>query len=728
MSKNDSLVFGLDIGTRSIVGTVGQMKGDKFTVLCERSMEHETRAMLDGQIHDIGRVANTIRIVKGQCEEAIGKPLKQVCIAAAGRVLRTVDTHVDMVFEEEREVNEEDVSNLCSLGIEKAYKEFLSTEKSDVKFYCVGYSVIKYCLNSYPISNLVGHKARQISADLIATFLPDDVVDGLYKAVELADLEVANLTLEPIAAISVAIPERFRMLNIALVDVGAGTSDISITKDGSIIAYGMIPMAGDAYTEEIAKACLVDFAMAEKIKREALDGDTIKYEDIMGLTQKISADEVNKIINPLVEEMTDKVSAEIKRLNGDKSVSAVFIVGGGGMVRDFAPLLADKLQIARERVALRGGEVMGNIDFLEKGAEKTSLMVTPIGICLNYYEHSNNLIYVSFNGQRIKLYDNGHVTVSDVAMQAEFPNDGLFPKRGKALTYTVNGKSKISKGEIGETAIITINGEPADIGRLVECNDKIVIKESTAGVRARVRISNLPEYKKDIRIIFDGRKVNVLRPVLANGKRVLPDYDIMDEDHIEISEFCRVSDVIESLDLDKDSRLLVNNAPANDKTEIYENFSVSFASPEDISFADAEAEEDETEASEEVTDESSESVENAESSDTVGTNDASDSTDSSSDATGTSEVKAETAAESNAETVAERRGNGLVHNMTVLVNGKPVTLTGKSDYVFVDVFDYIDFDLSKPEGKSVVTNHNGKPAQYMNSLSSGDNLEIYWKD
>ena len=66
-------------------------------------------------------------------------------------------------------------------------------------------------------------------------------MDGLYAAVEKAGLYVANLTLEPIAAMNVAIPEKFRLLNIALVDVGAGTSDISITNDGSIIAYGMIP-------------------------------------------------------------------------------------------------------------------------------------------------------------------------------------------------------------------------------------------------------------------------------------------------------------------------------------------------------------------------------------------------------------------------------------------------------------------------------------------------------
>ena len=54
------LVFGLDIGTRSIVGTVGYRQGDQFYVVAQRVREHETRAMLDGQIHDIGRVGNTI--------------------------------------------------------------------------------------------------------------------------------------------------------------------------------------------------------------------------------------------------------------------------------------------------------------------------------------------------------------------------------------------------------------------------------------------------------------------------------------------------------------------------------------------------------------------------------------------------------------------------------------------------------------------------------------------
>ena len=95
------------------------------------------------------------------------------------------------------------------------------------------------------------------------------MVDGLYAAVGQAGLSVANMTLEPIAAINVAIPENYRMLNIALVDVGAGTSDISITRDGSIIAYGMIPHAGDELTEVIVQHFLVDFNMAESIKLQS---------------------------------------------------------------------------------------------------------------------------------------------------------------------------------------------------------------------------------------------------------------------------------------------------------------------------------------------------------------------------------------------------------------------------------------------------------------------------
>ena len=103
------LVFGLDIGTRSIVGTVGYKTGERFHVVAQCIKEHETRAMLDGQIHDIHKVGNTINEVKRHLEESVGRKFTDVCIAAAGRVLRTMTTHAECEFPSDKEIGGEDI-------------------------------------------------------------------------------------------------------------------------------------------------------------------------------------------------------------------------------------------------------------------------------------------------------------------------------------------------------------------------------------------------------------------------------------------------------------------------------------------------------------------------------------------------------------------------------------------------------------------------------------------
>ncbi len=98
----ENLVFGLDIGTRSIVGTVGYKNSTRgFVVVAQVAMEHETRAMIDGQIHDIGQVAETIGRIRGCLEDMTGRRFTDVCIAAAGRVLKTVEASAEMHFNAE---------------------------------------------------------------------------------------------------------------------------------------------------------------------------------------------------------------------------------------------------------------------------------------------------------------------------------------------------------------------------------------------------------------------------------------------------------------------------------------------------------------------------------------------------------------------------------------------------------------------------------------------------
>lgn len=738
-------VFGLDIGTRNVVGTVGYQTDDKeFVVTAQYVREHETRAMLDGQIHDIGRVAKTIKEVKDELEKQTGQPLEEVCIAAAGRVLKTVTTHVEYEYAQESVVTGEDVHTLNLLGIEKAQEALKEVNDTSYKFYCVGYSTVKFFLNDEVFISLEGHKANKIGEDIIVTFLPEDVVDGLYAAVGQAGLSVANMTLEPIAAINVAIPENYRMLNIALVDVGAGTSDISITRDGSIIAYGMIPHAGDEMTEVIVQHFLVDFNMAESIKLQSTTSDTVTYKDIMSIEHTIPAQDVWDVSAPVVDSIAQEVSAKIRELNGDKTVSACFVVGGGGKIHGFTEKLAEDLDLPEERVALRGEEVLGDVTFEQDDIKKDPLLVTPIGICLNYYEQRNNFIMVRFNGERIKLYDNNRLTIVDAALQAGFPNDELFPKRGTPINFTVNGVARLVRGETGEGAVVTMNGKPASINTPLEPNSEIIIEPSTAGEAAEYKISQLDEYNHSvITFVINGRKVSCPRFVQVNGRLEPEDYSIRENDVIETRNYYTVRQIAQFMDLviDTDQMIFVNNEEAGLDTLVYENFSVEWKTDEyGVARIDNNNYNDTQESDSDDASVLAEQDANSTESDNTVTRTSEQMMNQVLD-----ELHDEFAKEAEASAVPENElpENELPKNdiqeeiheedssentVTVIVNGEPVELSGKDTYIFVDIFTHISFDLQAGKGRAIATVINGRDAQFSEELHEGDKIELYWKE
>lgn len=860
--NGEDLVFGLDIGTRSVVGTVGYRQGDRFVVTAQEIRQHQTRAMLDGQIHDINRVAATIADIRQSLQEKIGVKLDEVCIAAAGRVLKTVNVHVDMDLDRERNITKDDMNNLISLGIEQAFSDFQEKNDMDMHFYCVGYSVVRYFLNGLWMGQPEHHKARTIGADMIATFLPDDVVDGLYSAVELAGLKVANLTLEPIAAIRVAIPEKFRLLNIAMVDIGAGTSDISITADGNIIAFGMIPHAGDSLTELLAKTCLIDFGTAEMIKTAATQQEEIVYEDIMGMEQTITAKEVIDICQPEIEKMAKLAADTVRELNGGTPPSAVFIVGGGGKIRGFDDLIAAELGLDPKRVALRGEEIMRDIDFPE-GALKDSTIITPIGICLTYYDQYNNFIYITFNGNKVKLYDNNKLTVTDAAIQADFTREGLFPRRGEELRYSVNGQPHITKGEYGESAHVYVNGEEVNLSHNIRANDIIVLEEATVGASAHDKIADVAEFSGRISVRINGDEMQLPKPVKVNGVPVTEEYEIQNGDEIEISASYTFDELFAFMDISPEDMVLIVNGEKVDDTieivasdqleirnrkeyelkEIYkesqreafkesvkeqvakaekireqaaskaheaknqaakidsaepaqaeqpteaanqtsaepdlsantqtsvhpsepstekaaepapaEAVTVEPAQPAEASATDQVSEPEAAPMPEQETAPSSQSMGNEPSAETVESTSAAPvpSAESAIPETASANASAQSGQQAeplrNAETAsstmtreasspevkaAETRKTNIPKTepetgkkIIVIVNQKPIVMRGKQSYMFVDIFDYIDFDTSRMRGSGIATLVNGRDAQYTQELYNGDKIEVYWK-
>lgn len=700
----EHLVFGLDIGTRSLVGTVGYKENERnFKVVAQCMKEHETRAMLDGQIHDIPKVAESIEYIKNTLEKQIGKKLTDVCIAAAGRVLKTITVKADFEFQSETVITEEHIHSLDLLGVEKAYDVIREETKEDnTNYYCVGYSAVRYYLNNYIITNLEGHKAGNMGVELLATFLPDEVIDSLYVAVEKAGLQVASLTLEPIAAINIAIPEKFRLLNIALVDVGAGTSDISITKDGSIIAYGMIPFAGDEITETIAQKYLVEFNTAEKVKAACLKKKAITYKDIMGISHKIQPEEVLQGVEDTVDKITKGIADRIIELNGDKSVSAVFVVGGGGKIPSFVKLLAHHLGLSEDRVALRGAEVLNEIEILQPGIKKDPLLVTPIGICLNFYNQRNNFITVTVNNERVKLYDNSKLTIVDAALCVGFPNEKLFPRRGKPINFTLDGSKRFVRGELGEAAVIKLNGEIASINSSISQNDKIEIKESTIGADAVYEIRQLSEYKSTIEFIFNGKKIICPKFVMVNNELVSEFYSISDGDEINILNYYTLEQVLEFMDVEYNGQIEVNHVAAPLTEKVYENFTIDCKIGSGMVF-------------------STSSLNTDNENDLYNQN--YDNEDNEEDIIKNPEPKE--ALEENQNSIPNVSAREK-KEIEILINDTAVKLSGKDSYIFVDILDFYFFDTKVAQGNSLILKVNGESAEFTTEIHDGDITELYW--
>lgn len=510
-----------------------------------------------------------------------------------------------------------------------------------------------------------------------------------------------------------------------------GTSDICITKDGSIVAYGMIPLAGDEITEKIAKNYLVDFNTAETIKISASNPDNkeVVFNDIMGLEQRVASSEIQAIAEESIDNMAKSTSDKIIELNGGKPVNAVFVVGGGGKMPSYTKVLAKNLGIAPERVAIRGKEVLTTVDFNVEGFEKDSLYVTPVGICTNYYTQKNKFIFVNVNNERIKLYDNNKLTVFDAIMQIGYPNEKLFPRRGAQIEFMVNGKVRLVRGLAGEGAVITLNNKPASLNTAIEQNDVIFVEESTIGEPASITLGQIEEFGSDITFVVNGKNIVCPRFAYVNGELKSEFYDIRNEDSIRIENFYTVEQLFTFLDLDyKDYDVLVNNMPANKHTKVYENFMVSFSNvPKQTSYADLEDDTENEDADGGYYSDNNTEQNNEAGNGPVGQNDSDDNNSSDmSDATkgnnaGDTQESADGASFNTAPDIQRP-----IRDVSIIVNGTPVVLKGKSDYVLVDLFQFYDFDLSKPKGNIVIL-HNGIRSEYTAPLNDGDDIKIFWE-
>lgn len=682
------VIFALDIGTRSVIGTLGIVKDKKFVVISESYVEHQERSMIDGQIHDISLVASAVMQVKKVLEADTGIKLKNVSIAAAGRFLRTTVAKVEIDLDKNREIDKEVIRSIELTAVKKAEEQI--NKQTEGKLYCVGYSVKNYYLNEYIISNLLSHKGESAGVEIIATFLPRSVVDSLYAVIDKVNLSVVNLTLEPIAAMEAAIPQSLRLLNLALVDVGAGTSDIAISSKDSISAYGMVPIAGDEVTEAIAQSYLVDFNTAEKIKRECSLKETVVYTDVLGFENEISSEEIIKVISPIVEKISAEVSSRIIELNGGKAPNAVFLVGGGAHTAKLKEFIGEKLNLPAQRLAIKGRDAVQDCVCLDN--ELGSTGVTVLGIALTSIKKlGHDFIDVTLNGSVISLFNSHKHTVMDVMVQGGINPKILLGKNGKNIKFVLNNIKRIAFGSLATNAVVTINGVEASIDSEIKEGDNIDLVYAKDGADANPKIYEYVRKIDSISFYIDDIIRNMEPVALINGNRVELKENISEGDSVEIKYIETLGDYLKYFDDNEGSyRFFLKDSEINNDYIIKEGDRI-YRTVKEKQIDEVVIEDDSSNMKyEEMESQAKSIVENKEK-DTLAIKNEQDS-----------------------------------NEMAVSVNGKNVILKGKNEYIFVDIFDYINFDLTVAKG-TLVLKLNDNKAAYYDKLSKGDQIEIYWE-
>lgn len=525
-------VLALDIGTRSIVGVLLE-KTDGIMVQAMEYLEHEVRSMYDGQIHDVEAVAAEIATIKSRLEESTGLNLKKAAVAAAGRALMTAGGAATASRPFMVEISWEEVQALELEAVQQAQLKIADEEtNSSGRYFCVGYSVTSYFLGNQPLQSLVGQTGNKIGVEVIATFLPRVVVDSLLSALKKAHLEAASITLEPIAALTAAIPAKMRLLNLALVDIGAGTSDIAIVQKEKIFAYAMVPIGGDEITETLAEEYLLDFNTAEQVKRQLGNGEILTFVDVLENLVSESTAAIIERIKPVIRDLATSIAREILAVN-QEAPDAVICVGGGSLTPGLLEDLAQALELPSNRVGIRTRETISEV----KGEHPVLIgpqAITPIGIGLSaIMTRSFPLVMVKVNNHQVPLWGLQEITVSAALLASGINLKSIYGRPGMGLTIELNGILKSFKGTMGSPPNIKVNGRAAGLDTPIREGDSIEFVRGIDGEDARLLVKNLVEERDGV-IFLNGDPHTVSPQVLINGQVMGWDEQVPDRSVVEL--------------------------------------------------------------------------------------------------------------------------------------------------------------------------------------------------
>ncbi len=340
--QNNQVVVALDIGTTKVCAIAGRKdEHGKIEILGIGKVE--STGVSRGVVSNIEKTVKAIKEAVASAERNSGQEIKIVHVGIAGQHIKTLQHRGILTRDNDlQEIDQSDIDRLIS----DMYKLVLPPGDKILHVIPQEYTVD----NEQGITDPIGMSGVRLEANFHIITGQITASNNIYRCIERVGLRVADMTLEPIASAASVLSQEEKEAGVALVDIGGGTTDITIFQDGIIRHTAVIPFGGDVITKDIKEGCTVMYQQAEKLKvkfgsalaDEVFENRVITIPGLKGHEPKeISEKNLALIIQARVEEILDYVVWEIRRSGYDtKLIGGLVLTGGGSLLEHIEKLTA----------------------------------------------------------------------------------------------------------------------------------------------------------------------------------------------------------------------------------------------------------------------------------------------------------------------------------------------------------------------------------------------------
>jgi cell division protein FtsA len=384
--EHEKLAVGLDIGTTKIVAMLGtKNEYDKLEIV--GIGKSKSQGVHRGVVNNITQTIQSIQAAAQEAEAISGKKIDRVVVGIAGQHIRSLQ-HSDYITRTNADevIDEADIERLKN----QVFKLVMLPGEEIIHVLPQEYKVD----GQAEIKEPIGMYGGRLEANFHVVVGQVSSIRNIMRCVKSAGIDFGGITLEPLASADAVLSQEEKEAGVALIDIGGGTTDLAIFKDGIIRHTAVIPFGGNVITEDIKEGCSIIEKQAELLKikfgsawpGENKDNEIVSIPGLRGRDPKeITLKNLSKIIHARVQEIIEQVYAEIKNYGHEeqkkKLIAGIVLTGGGSQLKHLKQLV-EYITGMDTRIGYPNEHLAGDTD----KETASPLYATAVGLVMNAAE------------------------------------------------------------------------------------------------------------------------------------------------------------------------------------------------------------------------------------------------------------------------------------------------------------------------------------------------------